>query len=154
MNDFDNMRMICVCVCVCVFNKNTCNKKWWKSRWTQTKKKKKRLTLKHLSKTKLIITFKLHNQGVGVFIAICIASSNNVFWICSLLKILLKKNYFFERTCYLLSNVFFIHLVSLLFQYTSWFPSNNSDVTPITTQLLGILLLLIIEPLLVILFPN
>ena len=144
-----------VCVCVCVFNKNTCNKKWWKSRWTQKKKKKKRLTLKHLSKTKLIITFKLHNQGVGVFIAICIASSNNVFWICSLLKILLKKNYFFERTCYLLSNVFFIHLVSsLLFQYTSWFPSNNSDVTPITTQLLGILLLLIIEPLLVILFPN
>lgn len=118
MNDFDNMRMICVCVCVCLIRirviKSSENPDELKK-----KKKKKRLTLKHLSKTKLIITFKLHNQGVGVFIAICIASSNNVFWICSLLKILLKKNYFFERTCYLLSNVFFIHLVSLLFQYTS-----------------------------------
>ena len=91
MNDFDNMRMISVCVCVCMCLIRIHVIKSGENPDELKKEKKKRLTLKHLSKTKLIITFKLHNQGVGVFIAICIASSNNVFWICSLLKILLKK---------------------------------------------------------------
>lgn len=84
-----------VCVCVCLIRIHVI--KSGENPDELKKKKKKRLTLKHLSKTKLIITFKLNNQGVCVFIAICMASLNNVFWISSLLKILLKKITFFIK---------------------------------------------------------